>query len=690
MLIFAVAVFLSAFLLFSVQPMVAKFILPAFGGTAAVWATCMVAFQTLLLAGYAYAHLLRTKLTPTQQRWAHVGMLAAGLLFLPPIPSVNAAAALAHPVRELLRSVLVSVGVPFFVLAATAPLLMEWFRQNFPNRTPDRLYAFSNAGSLLALVSYPALIEPSLGGKAQAIYWTGGIGVFFAICALAAWRSNSGGLPANRRLAESPAARAGNSQTKSPSSWLWISLSACGSALLLALTNQITQDVAPTPLLWVAPFAIYLITFILCFESTRFYRRWLFMPACFLVLLLLSWLLQEGYRQGFWVQICGYLGVLFCGCMVCHGELYRLRPPAELLTRFYLSLSLGGALGGMFVALVAPAIFPMILETPIIATGLAGLMTYILKSQRVKWSYRLSPIRLAVMSTLAVMVSLGYALLDQYKDSIYLARNFYGVYRVKESRTLLLDGVEYPLAYGPARVFLSGQIYHGLQFTTPEFQTLATSYYSEEGAMATALRELPVATNRNIGVIGLGAGAFAVHGQPGDHITFYELNPEVLRVAQTYFTFLTNSAARVDVILGDARLAMKSERPQAFDLLVVDAFTGDSIPTHLLTEEAIGVYLHHLKRGGVMVFNISNMHLDLRPVLRADAEKFGLTAVVAPAKFVKPTEGKLASVGMILTDNQDFLRQPAIVEMMKSEFNTVAPKPLLWSDDQSSILPLLR
>jgi hypothetical protein len=732
MLIFVAAVFISSFLLFAVQPMVAKFLLPSFGGTAAVWATCLVVFQTLLLAGYSYAHLLRTNLSPKAQRWVHLGVVAVALVFLPPAPTVAANAA-ATPVWSLLRSLLTSIGVPFFALSATAPLLMEWFRQSFPERSADRLYAFSNAGSLLALLAYPVLLEPILTRTMQARVWAGGMALFLVVCAATAWLSmRRVSVEGVKRLLEPAlgsrepqvgsknknAAKEANYKKESSSvpapglpSWLWVALPACGSGLLLALTNQISQDVAPMPLLWVAPMSIYLLTFILCFEGPRSYRRGFFIAAAFAGFLFLAWLLDQGYLQGFTVQVGGYLAVLFLGCMVCHGELYRLRPPPERLTAYYLAISLGGALGGVFVALLAPALFKTLLETPILALAVPALCTFILwreqphteqrveakpgraavTPKRLQSSYHplllgLQPRIAALLGIAAILLSLGYVMWDQRKGSIFFARNFYGAYRVKEGPTLLLDGVNYPLTAGNARVLLSGQIYHGLQFTDPGSAMEPTSYFTAEGGLGLAFGALPVSTNRNIGIIGLGAGTIAAWGQAGDHIRYYELNPNVLSIAKSEFTFLSRCPAQVDVILGDGRLSLARDTNQ-FDLFVLDAFAGDSIPMHLLTEEAMRIYTQHLKPEGVLAFHISNSHLDLEPVVRALAEKCGLTAALVPPSMLDPREGKLASIWMLVSGSRAFFNQPGIAQLS----TTLPPgrHPILWTDDYSSILPIL-
>ena len=698
MSLFAANVFLSAFLLFAVQPMVAKFLLPSFGGAAAVWSTCLVFFQILLLAGYTYAHLLRTKLSPLAQRWTHLGVLLISLLFLPPVPSVHGAISGAGtPVWELLRALATSIGIPFFALSATAPLLMEWFRQSRPDKSAHRLYAFSNAGSLLALLAYPVLLEPSFTRTTQARFWSGGLVIFLITCALVAWISK----PAVKN--QTPAEHGTRNTEHEIQSTerqqftihhsrftllLWLLLPACASGLLLALTNQLSQDVTPMPLLWVAPMAVYLLTFILCFEGPRSYKRGVFIPAAFASFLMLAWLIDQGYLQTFWLQVGGYLAVLFLSCMVCHGELYRLRPEPERLTAYYLAISVGGALGGIFVALAAPLLFRTLLETPLLALATACLLTFILWRDKVVWPYRLiSPAAAAVLGSVVVACSLAFVLYDLRKESLYFTRSFYGAYRVKEGPTLLLDGTDYSLTPGPARVLYSGQIYHGLQFTEPEGSRIATTYYCEEGGLGLAFREMLARTNRNIGAIGLGAGTLATYGKPGDHIRFYELNPDVSDVARSWFTFLTNSAAKVDVVLGDGRLSLEREPSQNFDLLVLDAFAGDSIPVHLLTQEAMQVYQRHLKPGGVMAFHVSNSHLDLEPVVRALADRCGLTPILVPPTLVDPKEGKLPSVWMLLSSNAEFLSRQPIQQLL----NASVPQRnlLLWTDDYSSILPIL-
>jgi len=674
--------------------MVAKFLLPSFGGSAGVWATCLAAFQVLLLGGYAYAHWLTRSLKPVTQRVLHLGVLVLAVSFFPVAPPVPSDSLILHaPAWALVRALACSVGLPFLVLSATAPLLMEWFRQSRPGRVPYRLYAFSNGGSLLALLLYPAFFEPIFDRHSQAGLWRGGLFAFLILCAITAWKSRHA---TATRAEPRPGYHANHkpiSATPRFSLWLWIALPACGSALLLALTNQICQDVTPVPLLWVAPMGVYLLTFILCFEGPRSYRRGLFLPACLLAMLALAWLFYYGCLQTFAVQIFGYLAVLFIGCMVCHGELYRLRPGPERLTSYYLWIALGGALGGLFVAMLAPLIFNNVFETPLIAALLASLVTLLLWREGARFrlgKQALPSGRVALAGTLVIMASLAIAIHARGRQTIYSTRSFYGVCQVKEGSTWLINNVPCPLAYGRGRMLVSGQVYHGFQFLDPAASSFPTTYYSPESGLSLALESLPVVTNRYIGAIGLGTGTLAAYGRPGDRIRFYELNPDVIRIARGYFTFLGHSAAQTELVLGDGRLSLEREPNERFDLLVLDAFSGDSIPTHLLTDEAMRVYLRHLGPDGVIAVHVSNDHLDLQPVIRALAAQNGLRSLLVPAANLDPSTGKLGAVWMLLSASDAFFRTPIIAQSIARPTQQDEGKSLLWTDDHSSILPILR
>jgi SAM-dependent methyltransferase len=381
--------------------------------------------------------------------------------------------------------------------------------------------------------------------------------------------------------------------------------------------------------------------------------------------------------------------------MVCHGELYRLRPGPERLTAFYLSLSLGGALGGLFVAIAAPALFDTLVETPLLAVALGGLLTWLLWSEaprgmptRTSASKRAG---LAVLvGTVAALAAFVWVRWEQSRESIHVARSFYGAYRVKEGPTLWLDRVRHPLTPGPARLLLSGQTYHGLQFTEPLAARMATTYYCEEGGLGLALREMPAVTNRHLGVLGLGTGTIAAYGRPGDRLRFYEISPEVIRLARSHFRFLADTPAQTEIILGDGRLSLAREADQQFDLLVIDAFTGDAIPTHLLTLEAAQTYRRHLRPDGVLAIHISNNHLNLEPVVRALADELGWQAVLVPPVPVPPTSGKLASIWMLLSGSAQFLNRPAVATLASAPASPSSDRRLLWTDARSSLLPVLR
>jgi spermidine synthase len=687
--VFVIAIFLSAFLLFSVQPMIAKFLLPSFGGTAAVWATCLVFFQIVLLGGYAYAHLLRIKLSPIRQRQVHVGLLILALFFLPPAPVVSIAAATAGPVGELLRCLLFSIGIPFFALSATAPLLMEWFRQSYPQRAVNRLYAVSNAGSLLALLSYPSVLEPNWTNKELAHGWAIGMAAFALLCAVVVWNSRPARTPlVSAEKTNDPISNGLNKKL----ALIWIGLAACGTGMLLAITNQISQDVAPMPLLWVAPMVVYLATFILGFEWPRFYQRRVFLPACFAALAGLAWLLKEGFLLSFWVQVSCYMVVLFVGCMACHGELYQQRPQAEHLTAYYLCISVGGAAGGMFVALLSPVIFRTLLETPIIAFAVSGLLGLIIWKERKTASPQSSKQNhWATTGTMAgcilVVTSHTYVQVELRQESLYFIRNFYGVYRITESTSLRLNRQHYQLDHGTARILHSGQIYHGLQFISQEASSIPTTYYCEEGGLGYAFRNMLATTNRHIGIIGLGAGTTAAYGRMGDIFRFYEISPAVVEIARNQFTFLSQSPAKIELVLGDGRQSLSSEPSQEYDLLVLDAFTGDSVPTHLLTSEAMQIYVKHLSPNGLMVFHISNTHLDLEPIVRALTKAHNMYALLVIPPKIPLASGKMVSYWMLASRSPEFFRRE---ELQKLPNLTLGRPPKLWTDDHSSIISILK
>jgi hypothetical protein len=591
-LLYVCTVFLSSTLLFLLQPIVARRLLPAFGGSAGVWTTCMLFFQAVLLLGYLYAHVTSRRLRPGVQALLHSTMLVVSLYMLqrgstvPPESAING-----NPLLAILGLLQVSVGLPYFMLSTTGPLMQAWYSRSVSGPYPYRLFAVSNAASLLGLLSYPFLFERFMTVNAQVSAWATAYAVFVMLCAGAAWaaaRSANGG-PIQQGLRQVPR----------DSALLWLALAACPSVLWLAAANHLSQSVAAIPFVWVLPLSIYLLSFVLCFDSDRWYNR-----TVFRWLLPFAWvgmcftLMAEGLAAPFeWI-----LGVslvsLWILCMFCHGELARRKPPAGQLTAFYLLVALGGVLGSVFVAVLAPLLFRQYLELPIgvVAAALLGIS--------LAWSInRKTILRTGLTCTAALIaaVSLGGPAGNRLE-----ARNFYGAIRVTEQGS------------GPeaVRELYHGSILHGVQWLAPERRQNPTAYFAREsgiGRLLSSPRPQPI----RVGVIGLGVGTLAAYARPGDVYRFYEINPLVADIARQHFSFLSDCRGRADVIIGDGRVSMEREPDNHYDVFVVDAFSGDSIPVHLLTREAMRVYLRHLKPDGVMALHITNKHLDLAPVIHS-------------------------------------------------------------------------
>jgi hypothetical protein len=681
--LYASALFLGAFLLFQVQPLVGKLVLPAFGGTPAVWMTCLMFFQTLLLAGYAYAHLLATRLPPRAQAWTHGGLLAACFLFLPLETSLAPSAGDAHPALAIVALLAGTIGVPFLLLSATSPLLQAWFARRHPERSPYRLYATSNAGSLLALLSYPVLVEPHLSLRAQAFGWS--LGVAGAIALL--WACAAGFRGAGAAARPAPAGPPPSALDQA----LWLALATAGSVLLLGTTNQLCQNVAPVPFLWVLPLVLYLLSFILCFESDRFYARdaygWLLVAAILGTLGAFFF----GPQLGLPGQVAAFSAALFAGCMVCHGELARARPPPAHLTRFYLFVSAGGALGGVLVSFVAPAVFPTYWELPLALALVCGLrvlgprLARLAASRTPLWK-RLTTAALA----LALAAALGppaWAGFLRRSSVLHLARNFYGVLEVSD------EGLDDPALR--QRRLTHGSTVHGLQFLAEERRRLATAYYGHASGVALALRSLAARDALRVGVVGLGAGTLAAYAERGTTFRFYELDSAVSALAEEHFTFLRDArerGARIELVSGDGRLRLAEERVRGargdFDLLVLDAFSSDAIPVHLLTLEALDLYLARLRPDGILAFHTSNHYLDLAPVVRALALARGLapTTIVA---LGDARAGTMPSIWMLLASRAELLDAPEI-RAASAPGRGAGERPVLWTDDYSSLLPLLR
>ena len=680
MLAYALAIFTGAFLLFQVQPLIAKFILPWFGGSPGVWTTCLLFFQLLLLGGYAFAHLIASRLGPRGQAIAYGTALLVAMAFLPIVPPEGLKPdADTVPTLRILVLLGVSVGFPYLVLASTSPLMQSWFSRTLPDASPYRLYALSNAGSLLALLSYPFVTEPLLSRQTQAYVWSFAFVTYALLggyCALRLVRHDASG----EAEPETPTAFALAWRPAVSARFLWVLLPACGSLLLLAITNELTIDIAPVPFLWVLPLSIYLLTFIISFDHERWYSRPVFFAALVGCLIAILPMLGDTVDASLGSQIAALSISLFVFCMICHGELARHKPPARFLTSYYLSIAAGGARGSLFVAVVAPLIFTADLELHIgLVLCCLLFMASVWTSPR-SWLHGGRP-RWAWMAMALVLLAFGATLTvgaaTELAAATEMSRNFYGVLSITD----VLTGTP-----GHTVKLNHGRILHGLQFVHAARTLFPTSYYGGLSGAGLALRAFPRQGARRIGLVGLGVGTLTAYSRPGEYVRIYEINPEVKRLAETRFTFLSHAAAEVDIVMGDARLSMEREDPQEFDVLLLDAFSSDAIPVHLLTVEAFETYLRHLRPDGVLGVHISNRHLELKPVVARLAEHFGLEY----RQIINQEDnhrGVFTADWMLLTSNQEFLSHPAIKQNALDADDVAAVA--LWTDDYVNILEIV-
>ena len=700
MLLFVAAIFVSAFLLFLVQPMVGKQIVPWFGGGPGVWTVCLTFYQSTLFLGYAYAHLLVRGAAPALQPIVHVLVLAAALVALPVLPDASwQPAPDANPTARIFATLLANVGLPFFVLASTGPLLQAWFARAFPSRSPYPLYAASNLGSLLALLCFPLWIEPTLALSSTGRLWSW----LFAAWGLTIVGCSWWTLRAARGAAAAPQAPAPQAAITPATVGLWIGLSAAAVVLLLGVTNELCIDVASIPFLWTLPLSIYLVTLIACFGSERAYRRGVVVPLAALATLLLLGVWLSSSQLGWWSghesvgrKIALYSVALFAWCMLAHGELYRLRPAPTRLTAYYLCVSGGGALGGLFVGLAAPRIFSDYYELPLgmVATWLlflaavwrdqAGLLQR--SPQRRVW--RIACAAAAALLALATAV----AALPQRSGVLLQERNFFHVLTVNEVRS------DVPPRF-QRRELSVGTTLHGVQLIQPSPRA-PTAYFGFQTGIGSLMRARSDATPWLVRVVGLGIGTLAAYGRPGDHFRFYEIDPEVIRIARDdgRFTFLRDSAARIEVVPGDARLSLQRELAEngsgRADLLVLDAFTSGSVPIHLLTEEAFDLYLRTIGDYGVIAFNVSTNHLDLVRLLFRMAEHKGIPAL---ATSNEDSGISFHSRWVVLSRDRRFL--DAVVKVACAEHaaqpRVFFPNPAivadtpLWTDDYSNLFRIL-
>ncbi len=676
--VFAVAIFVSSFLIFQVQPLIGKYILPWFGGTAGVWSTCMLFFQIVLFAGYAYAHLLIKYFSLRNQCLIHFAAMIGAIFLLPIAPSTDwKPSGMEDPTVRILGLLAVSVGLPYFLLSANGPLLQAWFSRANPGRSPYGLYSLSNVGSLLGLISYPFLVEPQYSVDIQARLWSWGFAGFAVACLASAFvvSKSTSDLPPES-LKKSAIAK-----SSSRAGWLWFALPACASVLLLAATNQVCIDVAAIPFLWVLPLTLYLLTFIIAFAGPSWYPRWFFAIALVVAMVLLCAVMQLGAKARIEQQIAVYFGAMFVCCMVCHGELVRLKPEPARLTSFYMLISAGGAAGGIFVALIAPILFSKFIELHIGALACCSLA--LLVYFRDRDLPITEPIRswiqaVSIVGVLALGGLLWTFARGNVEDQLTAQRNFFGVLRVRE----------YEENGRKVRVLVHGQILHGQQVLSPDFKNKAVSYYTD--ASGAGLLMSQPSGPRKIGVVGLGTGSLAAFGRSNDSIRFYEINPAVLHLADEYFTFLSDSEAHENIrfSLGDARLSLERESPQGFDCLLVDAFSSDAIPTHLLTEEAFEIYLKHLAENGVLAVHISNRHFNLRPVVRGAARRWGLWLSIVSSRE-DDSRFQTAATWCLLTRTPSRLTVLGLDKLEDPGQSIVDVPSTLWTDNFSNLFGTL-
>ena len=656
--------FLGAFLLFQVQPILSKSILPWFGGGPAVWTACLLFFQTVLLAGYAYAYFTERHLRGTVRFAVHAALLLAATFFLPVPPDAGwRPSSGANPIGSILLILAANIGAPFFVLSTTGPLVQAWFARHFPAGSSYRLYALSNLGSLTALLTYPFVVEPAWGLREQLTVWRWGFGLYIGFALWGAWEA--------RRDVQAPEPSddpAPTARTIAP----WIALSAFSSAMFVSTTEQLGHDIAVVPFLWVLPLAVYLLSFILAFDHPRWFKP--AATAAATILFIFAAGLFHAFRPSFPLRVPVGIGVglaaLFGICMLCHGTLAALKPAPRHLTSFYLCLAAGGALGSLFVGFAAPRMFSSLVEwgagMSVAYLGAWGLLAWICRGGL--------RVHLNAAAALFVIAVLGLGVLlhcfTTSRKRLEVSRNFFGVTAVEEGETY--------------RDLMNGRILHGRQFVADTERRKPTTYYVPKSGIGRTMARVQSREGLRVGVVGLGAGCLAAYGSlPSQRIRFYEINPDVKRMAETWFTYLKDSPAKVDVVLGDARVMLEREEPRGYDVLAVDAFTGDSIPTHLLTLEAMEGFLRHLAPGGVLAIHVSNRSVELAPVVRGAAKKLGLKTVEI---LHDPPAGMGTSSSWVLCTASEV----AAKELAAYGTAPADPREIVWTDNASTLFRILK
>lgn len=698
--LYAIAIFLGSFLLFLVEPMAAKRLVPLLGGSAAVWTTCLVFFQSALLAGYLCAHWMATRLRQRLQAVSFAGLLLVCLVQAVLVLRPDLHASTNHPILSVFQLLATLIGLPFLTLSATNPLLQDWYARGFTRRAagtavqvaapPYRLFALSNFGSLLALVVYPWLVEPRFSLQAQSLIWLAGFAVFALAGAGIAWlkarsRDNTA-LPAQGIAGAAIAA-----QPSLRDRTMWLLLAACGSLLLCSMTNHISQNIAAIPLLWIVPLIMYLLSFIVAFSRGEWLPgllkrripvlnvsagRMILLGLAGVTLGGLVYMLDDSRAYlPLIVSVPFYCSALFIACLFCHAELHRLRPSPAHATSFYLMIAAGGALGSIFVGILAPVFFSGSYELACGVVFTALMVMAVTWDRGIVWRVFWAVASLAIAGILVTAHIKGDG-----ERTLVRMRNFYGTLRVTQD-------MEPPFA-GVTRILYNGTIRHGAQILTDELRTTPTTYYAHDSGVGLSLDWCCADRPRRVGIIGLGAGTLAAYGRKGDVFRFYDINPLVEPVARHWFTYLRDSAATIEIVPGDARVSMAKEAPQRYDVIVIDAFSGDAIPVHLLTREATDLYRKHLAPGGIIAFHVSNKFLNLVPVVHQEAEHAGMQDAYVRSADDEEHTGAYSSDWMLVTNNDDFLSRKEVVEA--SEDITPDPGLRLWTDDYNSLLPLLR
>jgi spermidine synthase len=727
-LLFAIATLLSAFLLFLVQPLVAKYILPWFGGAPAVWNVCMAFYQSALFGGYLYAHFLITRIPPSRQLWVHGALVVAAFSVLPVLPAETwkPDGADAPGVRIFLM-LISSVGLPFVALAGTGPIVQALFAKRFPGTSPYPLYALSNFGSLIALLSFPFVLEPWLSLSAASPLWSGGFAIAGASILGCVW------LGAMHPVVGNPPDRAEAPNRDRPASERvtveqrisWLLLPACAVILLMGVTNLLCLDVASVPLLWVVPLALYLTTFILCFASRRYHHPRLFFAIALIALIANAAL--EYHSVGLLWSLFGIdtaydaiailIALLFASCMLLHGMLQRLRPPTEHLTAYYLSISAGGALGGLFVGLLAPTLFNDYDELPLglLASWIAlGVLGWRLSGRSGRTtSRRLLAAAAAVVLALLSGIQLLYESDRDLGEVVFRKRSFFGLLLVREK--LPND----PLRH--VKILVSGTTFHGRQLQHPVARRMPVSYFGPLTAIGMTLYNGPLSaaglqldaapegSERRIGIIGIGVGALAGYGRSGDEIVYYEIDPEVVSVAldSGHFDYMDSSHAEIEVVLGDGRLSLEQELKDSgsrqFDLLVMDAFTSDAIPIHLLTQEAFDIYVQHLRDDGILAVQVSNRHLELSSLVSRLGASVGLQSLHIRNRTISGYSSGQSKWVLLSRDPSEidrlerrFRARMKYAGVSEPDVKISRPKQAeldaapLWTDDYSNLLSVLK